>query len=841
MKLFSVAFLFSFQGRSPSPKSEESQRKEKEQEREKEARKETGKETVKEKEEIGQKHDNGISVKLSVQSMQILDLSSAGSSHPNIAWKRSPVSTYDGPLTSRIPTTLEDPMISLSIYIPGTVQMQIPGNVQQTNVHLILNGLRMCFLSRFFEEVFSFFTEGCLEGIKEAIETSYFLYNSIHLEGKDLKKVEGRGGSDKIHDEENNNNNDNNNNNTNNNFFRSSTFRKSESDPSVGTSGSEGSYSRIYHTMKNDHSSNNSSDNHNKYHSGTNSFSSSSQSQPQSPLPSSLPSSPSVSSQFEWKIEFLDTLIIAPRNSWSMDTIAVAVSTGSVEGMYVPTTWSAPKEILQSDNGKFLYFDPATNKWLFEIETPHTNDLKEYEIMKKKSFNPINLSSSITSLPTKNVMNNYTNNNVISDSNDINNDINNDNINNEKKNENCDKILRSKSSLARLFNSEIMEEKILCNVPMNVEEKRERERERGQEIGIGIGIGIGNEVENELEKDISEDSYSDGRTSSKYGSMYSIASSLYKSFDDLDKEDEEEEEERRRRRRRKDKKKKEGEGGDDDDDDDEDEDEVCRSRSGSISQSQKSFLSSYDGNDDDGLFFDAQDYSPIRIDEKKASVRFAIPPAIDKDTKGTDTDVSTDKSIKVKKISQKNMSRVDEKEINLAKIEVKSMIPLVSRIVLTLNQAEVYVSLASPLDPFRVEEAVDELREYSEVSHHAPVYRVARWKEGDARVRDREYVRDRDTESVFVQRYVRYSVSVDLRVIKHSKVLIKKDNVVEYRRGDQIRVDRREVGGRGEERRGVKWRRKENRGGKDGVERKGGEKKGEERKGEERRGMEWRE
>ena len=74
---------------------------------------------------------------------------------------------------------------------------------------------------------------------------------------------------------------------------------------------------------------------------------------------------------WEWCIDLSDTLIIVPRNSWSMDVIAVRVTSGTVQGTYVPVSWSAPKGMLQSDAGRCLYFNSPTNEWLFSQLSTH--------------------------------------------------------------------------------------------------------------------------------------------------------------------------------------------------------------------------------------------------------------------------------------------------------------------------------------------------------------------------------------------------------------------------------------------------------------------------------------
>ena len=62
-----------------------------------------------------------------------------------------------------------------------------------------------------------------------------------------------------------------------------------------------------------------------------------------------------------------------------------------------------------------------------------------------------------------------------------------------------------------------------------------------------------------------------------------------------------------------------------------------------------------------------------------------------------------------------------------------------------------FVSLSGPLDPLQEDDVSDELREWGEVYHHAPVYRAKRdrreWRE-EGRARDRQ----RDSESYTTQR-----------------------------------------------------------------------------------------
>lgn len=93
----------------------------------------------------------------------------------------------------------------------------------------------------------------------------------------------------------------------------------------------------------------------------------------------------------------------------------------------------------------------------------------------------------------------------------------------------------------------------------------------------------------------------------------------------------------------------------------------------------------------------------------------------------------------------------------------------VSRIVIVLHQADVYVSLAGPLGREEEEEVTDEVREYADVSHHGPVYKeieTAKKRQGADRCketglerereRERERQRERGVGQELVQRYARF-------------------------------------------------------------------------------------
>ena len=104
--------------------------------------------------------------------------------------------------------------------------------------------------------------------------------------------------------------------------------------------------------------------------------------------------SKSYTSCWEWCIDLSDTLIIVPRNSWCMDVIAVRVTNGSVQGTYVPESWSAPKGVLQSDAGSCLYFNSPTNEWLFSPLITHDSPSSTNNSNNKSASNSNNNSRS---------------------------------------------------------------------------------------------------------------------------------------------------------------------------------------------------------------------------------------------------------------------------------------------------------------------------------------------------------------------------------------------------------------------------------------------------------------
>ena len=354
----------------------------------------------------------------------------------------------------------------------------------------------------------------------------------------------------------------------------------------------------------------------------------------------------SGSCPLEWCVDLSDCVVIAPRNSLSLDAIAVKVTSGTVQGMYVHESWSAPHTECHSEGGKCLFFDPIGNKWLFECDTPTPSEspLPVGRTGTRKDPKEGWKETGLKLLSPREI----------------------------KK-----AIERSVASVSQLF-------------PTDTD-------------GEGEGEGEGKvEGSNEDEEDSSGEGEGeesrDGHRSVQ--SAISIASSLYQSCDDNDPAQL---------------------------DVNVDGDVERTSGSWSHSGSFRSLRSRVSSNDGEDLFFDAYDDTThippggsVRdtvSEGKKAAVRFAIPPIPE---------------------GSKIPSPVHPPNDNDG---ATTAAPTVSRIVLTLHQADVYVSLASPLGEEEHgrgrggergrgrgggegggEIDSNELRKMSAVFHRAPVY-----------------------------------------------------------------------------------------------------------------------
>jgi hypothetical protein len=166
------------------------------------------------------------------------------------------------------------------------------------------------------------------------------------------------------------------------------------------------------------------------------------------------------------------------------------------------------------------------------------------------------------------------------------------------------------------------------------------------------------------------------------------------------------------------------------------------SRRGSANRSQRSRLSSMDGED---LFFDAYDDlvsglpPPVPAGEvKKTAVRFDIP------SPGLNS-------------PEKNDGKVEEGGS-------------VSRLVVNLQELEIFVSLSGPLknqdqEGFGPCVDGDELREFCEVTHEAPMYRVtAMRKSGDREGREERESKERkgkerDSIDPYIQKWKKCSLN----------------------------------------------------------------------------------
>ena len=374
----------------------------------------------------------------------------------------------------------------------------------------------------------------------------------------------------------------------------------------------------------------------------------------------------------EWCVDFSDCLIVGPRNSWSMDAIAIDVSTATLEGMYVHKSWSAPCDIMQSSCEKFLYFDPVHNCWLFEPETPLSP-------VDSRTLDPRTLDRTLDSRTRPEI--------VVPTLQSISTDT----LHTE-----------SRSEVDVILPLSPFSPKFSPKYPKEIEI-----------ITLRGGENDGNGDDNNDDDESSDDRKSKG--SSRRSSMHSIATSMYESCDELDK--------------------------------------FCETRStDSGPRSQKSRMSSHDGHEDD-LFFDTYDESPGKIDDKKSSVRFTIPP-IDAFSQQENTssrrDGNGDYIREKEKERERESGRERERERGHDR-NVHAGVPTVNRIVLTLRKTDVYVSLSGPLHNNREDDVEDEVREFGEVSHHSPVYRVIK-KEVRRPSATRGRDRTGDGETVTVQR-----------------------------------------------------------------------------------------
>ena len=399
----------------------------------------------------------------------------------------------------------------------------------------------------------------------------------------------------------------------------------------------------------------------------------------------------SGSSPLDWKIELSNCLIIFPRNSWSKDAVAIAVGDGTVRGLYVPDSWTAPLESFSSESRKCLTFNPDLNIWYFDpesesdpgsgphpVSTPHKtgtlNSIKEGSEGRKASSGS-RVSETVSPTSLKNIF----------------------------------ERLNSVSSSALYLSTKQGEDSDQGEGEGEGEEKSDRDGEENE----GGGEGGGDEGDDEWEGDGEK-----GEGSSKY-SVVSAASSMYQSFDDLDADPGSTPSGGNPARQRV--------GGQVDWTGD-------RSPSGST-RSARSRVSFCEGEE---MFFDTYDdtlapqHTSSRevgtdggtapgTESRKGAVRFDIPPTPDSQSP--------------------------------AAVGVISAVHTVSRIVVVLHQADLYVSLAGPLGGAENEAVSDESREYADVSHHGTVYKEESAKKRENRDGGKETgEKEEDCTTQLVQR-----------------------------------------------------------------------------------------
>ena len=403
---------------------------------------------------------------------------------------------------------------------------------------------------------------------------------------------------------------------------------------------------------------------------------------------------------WEWCIDLSDTLIIVPRNSWSMDVIAVRVTSGTVQGTYVPVSWSAPKGMLQSEAGRCLYFNSPTNEWLFSQLSTHDTAAGHN--------------------------NNNNNNNHNDNSNKANNNNNNSN-NNSTDNSNSNSYHSSPASTCDTNNTTIPTKNtangldqattaaaLEAMISLNYSADFDYE-------DSDSGSGSGNTRKNEGKEWENE--------SAKY-SAPSVASSMFHSFDALDGRDgvlsaknmsgndnvSNDVSVGERGVTRVGNGKGEGEGREGNEVD------ITLKGNSESSRSQRSRLSSTDADD---MFFDTFEdlpSSPTRSSPFPLNSFLSPPPF-------TTSNALGDELKDIKKVAAVRFSipaSADNSASVTPRLEAVALaLSAVSRIVITLRHTDVFVSLAGPLtDQTQDEEkeVFDETRLFSNVSHRSAVF-----------------------------------------------------------------------------------------------------------------------
>jgi hypothetical protein len=211
-----------------------------------------------------------------------------------------------------------------------TVALMMPrGEHSRPTLTVNIQGLRTCVLYRFIEEIATFITHRFIKAIHEAIscsfpESPYSSFNSsdVPILDDEVDRVATPFTAESLR-------------NTNNSYSSNGIERGNDK----GVKTKEG-----VHSYEGDE-----------------------------PSDEKDPVSPESAPPIEWCIELRDCTVIVPRNSGSNDSIAVAITKGTVQSLVVPVSWSAP-EAMQSESGQTLFFDPIANIWRFNMdEVPTTS------------------------------------------------------------------------------------------------------------------------------------------------------------------------------------------------------------------------------------------------------------------------------------------------------------------------------------------------------------------------------------------------------------------------------------------------------------------------------------
>lgn len=90
-----------------------------------------------------------------------------------------------------------------------------------------------------------------------------------------------------------------------------------------------------------------------------------------------------------WKLDMIDFIVYLPRNTCSLDLVAVVVGSSLVQGRRVYSSWEEPKDTIECKSSNSFLFDPDRNKWR------HIHDDEVYYSNVKKYISPFDIESKL--------------------------------------------------------------------------------------------------------------------------------------------------------------------------------------------------------------------------------------------------------------------------------------------------------------------------------------------------------------------------------------------------------------------------------------------------------------